>query len=482
MVLNKEDVDRETDLEKLVSDEEKNEENPEISVIIPIYNVENYIEETLNSVVNQTFRNMEILCIDDGSTDGSAEILRRYAIKDSRIRIHSKENEGAGKARNVGIELSRGKYIYFMDSDDIIDPAALEICYEAAEESGLDIVLFEGEAFYESQELEEAFPGYKTLYHRKKEYPLIYSGRELYILLSENWDCFTHICMKLYRRSYIKDNRISFPENIYYEDEFFNIKAMIHAEKAKVLPRNLYQRRVRENSIMTHTDVIYKRYVSYHECACLILDYIKSTEFDYDTLRCLSFRVYFFLESADKFYKKLDEESRKRAESDPLVRKLDFGLLKPVLECNKHSFFRSAREFSRLKEENESMRCQIKNLNAEKLQCCKELQVLNKEKAAQEAELSKLHRKNEEQQEVYSALKAESNELRKEFNLLNKEKKKQDEKNVRLKEKNNKLKKSNEKHEARLKAIDENAIVLRMDKRVVRFLKAIKRKIKKLFN
>lgn len=473
MILNDEEFDAVTASAKCVGVEEKTEETPEISIVIPVYNVEDYLEETLDSVINQTFRDTEILCIDDGSTDGSAEILRKYALKDSRIRILSKENEGVGKARNIGIDSAKGKYIYFLDSDDLLDSRTLEICFETAEENGLDIVLFEGEAFYESKELEEVFPGYKTLYHRKKEYPHTYSGRELYILLSENWDCFTHICMKLYRKSYIKENRIYFPENIYYEDEIFNIKSMLHAGKVKVLTQTLYKRRVRGNSIMTHADDIYKRYASYHECACLILDYIASMDFNYETVRCLAFRVFFFLESADKFYQNLDAESKNAVKGDPAVRSLDFTLLKPALESNKHAFFRSAKEFECLKKEIESIHSQVKTLNEENTQYCKELQELYKEIDTQCKDLQNLYKENDE--------------LRKEIQLLSKDRKKKAAKIIRLendikekKAKNSKLKKANEKYEARLKVIDEGAIVVRMDKRVVRILKGIKRKIKRL--
>ena len=95
--------------------------NPEISIIIPVYNVEKYLDECLNSAANQTFENIEIICVNDGSTDGSLEILESHASKDKRIRIISQENKGVSSARNEGLDAARGKYIYFMDSDDYMD-------------------------------------------------------------------------------------------------------------------------------------------------------------------------------------------------------------------------------------------------------------------------------------------------------------------------------------------------------------------------
>ena len=92
----------------------------EISVIIPVYNVESYLRQCLDSVVNQTFEDIEIICVDDGSTDGSLDILNKYASSDNRFKIISQPNQGLGTARNNGLKLACGNYIYFLDSDDYI--------------------------------------------------------------------------------------------------------------------------------------------------------------------------------------------------------------------------------------------------------------------------------------------------------------------------------------------------------------------------
>ena len=91
---------------------------PKISVIVPVYNVEKYLRECLDSIVNQTLQDIEIICINDGSTDGSAVILEEYAAKDKRIKILNQENKGAGEARNAGINSAQGKYLAFIDGDD----------------------------------------------------------------------------------------------------------------------------------------------------------------------------------------------------------------------------------------------------------------------------------------------------------------------------------------------------------------------------
>lgn len=152
-----------------------------ISVIMPCYNTEQYVEETLKSVLNQSFKDYEIICLNDGSTDGTLEILKRYQQSYPNIRVISSENHGVAYQRNTGVQCAQGKYIYYMDSDDLLKENCLETLYQYAEADNLDIVYFEADSFYETKEIEEAFPQFLTLYHRHKEYDGIYDGRNLYI-------------------------------------------------------------------------------------------------------------------------------------------------------------------------------------------------------------------------------------------------------------------------------------------------------------
>ena len=114
-----------------------------ISVIIPIYNVEEYLEECLDSVISQTLQEIEIICINDGSPDNSLAILERYAAKDKRVHVLSQNNQGQGAARNRGLEEATGKYVYFMDSDDYLtEITSLQIMYEVIDKNGLDMLSF----------------------------------------------------------------------------------------------------------------------------------------------------------------------------------------------------------------------------------------------------------------------------------------------------------------------------------------------------
>ena len=134
-----------------------------ISVIMPCYNTEQYVEETLKSVLNQSFKDYEIICLNDGSTDGTLEILKRYQQSYPNIRVISSENHGVAYQRNTGVQCAQGKYIYYMDSDDLLKENCLETLYQYAEADNLDVVYFEADSFYETKEIEEALNRVKRI-------------------------------------------------------------------------------------------------------------------------------------------------------------------------------------------------------------------------------------------------------------------------------------------------------------------------------
>ena len=121
--------------------------NPEISVIIPIYNGEKYLKECLDSVINQTFKDIEIICVNDGSTDDTSKILNFYSKKDNRIIIINQPNSGAGAARNNALKIATGKYLSILDADDIFETNMLEIAYHKAEKFKADITVYSCDVF-----------------------------------------------------------------------------------------------------------------------------------------------------------------------------------------------------------------------------------------------------------------------------------------------------------------------------------------------
>ena len=123
--------------------------SPKVSVIIPVYNTAPYLHEALSSITRQTLQELEIIIVNDGSTDGSGEIIREVAETDGRIKVFEQENQGQSVARNVGLEQATGEYIYFMDSDDLLSLNALEICYDYCRRLRLDFVFFDGDILCE---------------------------------------------------------------------------------------------------------------------------------------------------------------------------------------------------------------------------------------------------------------------------------------------------------------------------------------------
>ena len=224
---------------------------PNVSVIVPVYNTEPYLRECLDSICGQTLRNIEIICVNDGSTDGSLSILEEYAARDPRVRVFSQENFGQGHARNVGLDLARGEYVYFMDSDDCLPFSALQKEYASAKAADLDVLLFEGESMYESKELEERFPVYKTLYLRKGDYPGVLSGQQAAVSLKKNRAAFVSPCCFISKREFLSQNELRFPEGYFYEDNVFFFALLKAAERVSVVHEKLFVRRVREGSTMT---------------------------------------------------------------------------------------------------------------------------------------------------------------------------------------------------------------------------------------
>ena len=130
---------------------------PAVSVIVPIYNVEKYLAECVDSILGQTFQDMEIILVDDGSLDSSGQMADDYAAQDKRVKVIHKENGGLSSARNAGMKIARGEYIYFCDSDDYISLDAIEILYETATKNDLDMVLFNGDSFVDKADAGDRF-------------------------------------------------------------------------------------------------------------------------------------------------------------------------------------------------------------------------------------------------------------------------------------------------------------------------------------
>ena len=236
--------------------------NPKVSVIIPVYNVEKYLRECLDSVVNQTLRDIEIICVDDGSTDSSLEILREYAEKDSRVKVYTQENINAGAARNTGLSNATGEYLSFLDSDDFFELNAIERMYECAKIRKAEIVVYQVSTFYENT----GRPPFLDLRYNKKLLPekevFSYSEIEQNAFLAIKslvWD-------KLIKRELVTKYDLHFQSVNVFNDIYFAYTALLSAESITILEEQLvhYRKRAAKNSI---TD---KRYL-HIDCAHTVL-------------------------------------------------------------------------------------------------------------------------------------------------------------------------------------------------------------------
>ena len=221
-----------------------------ISVIIPVYNVEDYLYVCINSVLKQSYDNFEIICINDASTDSSLEILEYFAQKDSRVKIIKNEsNMGPGYSRNNGLDVAQGKYIAFLDGDDWLAPDALEILVNKAEQDNLDFVMFKNIAHYEDHH-EFGMEAYYDMEFMNNFADKVFNHWDLD--KTRLFKIPNGPCNKLYLKSFLDENNIRFPKgNLIHEDNPFFYKLITSAERVSLIDKYLYNRRRRPNSITT---------------------------------------------------------------------------------------------------------------------------------------------------------------------------------------------------------------------------------------
>lgn len=245
--------------------------NKKISIIVPVYNVEKYLSQCLDSVVNQTLKDIEIICVNDGSTDKSRKILSEYAQKDSRIIIVDQENQGLSAARNTGMRVAKGEYIGFVDSDDWVDETMYEKLYQKALQFDSEMVLTGVHKFDDEEKKVVDDDPYFTLGYFNSSFDNV---------------CFNHFqtkeflfefCVmawnKIYKRSFLEEHSAKFPHGLIFEDGPFFHHIFYKMERISLVRENLYFYRVnRQNSIIKKGG---KNYTDIFEIIELIFNEIK---------------------------------------------------------------------------------------------------------------------------------------------------------------------------------------------------------------
>ncbi|MBQ2857747.1 MAG: glycosyltransferase [Bacteroidaceae bacterium] len=224
-----------------------NDYNIQVSVIIPIYNVEKYLQQAIESITSQTLKEIEIIAINDGSTDSSLDILTEQAKKDNRIRVISTNNNGLSITRNLGMHMASGEYIYFFDSDDILEKDTLENCYLKCKSQNLDFVFFDADCFTDSMEKDYTFNYQRTDKYEDK----VYSGIEILRKQLEDNGYRSSACLSFIKKEYLKKENLFFYPQTLHEDELFTFLLYLKARRVSLLKKTFFHRRVRANSIMT---------------------------------------------------------------------------------------------------------------------------------------------------------------------------------------------------------------------------------------
>lgn len=211
-----------------------------ISIIAPVYQVEKYIGQCIESVINQTFKNFELILIDDGSKDKSGNICDEYAKRDKRIHVVHTENKGAASARNRGLDLATGKYIAFVDGDDYLAENMLDKLYKVITQENCDVVVCDFLNLHANPDKDFSL----QLSDSKV------SGREIlsHLKNQKNYGVWTIVWNKLYKKEILKDLR--FPEGKYFEDEIFSDQLYLRCNEVQVISDVLYYHRVLETSTM----------------------------------------------------------------------------------------------------------------------------------------------------------------------------------------------------------------------------------------
>lgn len=223
---------------------------PDVSVILPVFNVEKYLNQCLDSLLKQELANIEIICVNDGSTDCSSEILQKYAHKDPRVIVMEQPNRGAGAARNRGLTAATGKYLSFLDSDDFFEPSMLSEAFSAIEKTNTDVVIYRADHYLETERRFLATPWMLKL----QQFPMteVFAPQDIApnifrSTIGWTWD-------KLFRRKFIIENNLKFQEIKIHNDMLFTYSALLLASRLTILDKVLVHQRKRGGGSLSDSD------------------------------------------------------------------------------------------------------------------------------------------------------------------------------------------------------------------------------------
>lgn len=280
-----------------------------VSVIVPVYNVEKYLEECLDSILGQTYKDLEVILIDDGSTDSSGSICDRYAEKDKRIKVIHKENGGPSDARNCALKYVHGEYIYCIDSDDRIRKDTIELLVDAAMKNNADIVFFNAIVFFDNSikcagkwEIASDYPADK--------------GTQILKQRLNNKEWYPGVPVHMFRTAFLKDNKLHFKKGIIYEDQLFTAFAYLKAKKVCFVNEALYYYRGDRFGSIMNSRPNSNSFKCYHTCIKSILSQKKKYPEKSDEHQLLDTLTQRICHDAMEQYCLLSRGDRKAVEKD----------------------------------------------------------------------------------------------------------------------------------------------------------------------
>ena len=291
--------------------------NPLVSVIVPVYNVEQYLDECLNSIRQQTYKNIEIIVVEDCSVDNSLNTLTKH-LEDSRIKlIQHEKNSGLSAARNTGIDASEGDYIMFVDSDDYIHNNLIQLCLDNISKKGSDLIVFDFYSFYDGEKINNKI-------NKNKEYNSKLFNHSEYLK-------YHHFAwLKFLKADVVKNNSLRFPVGYYYEDWPFHWELAFKNYRVLHLNAPLYYYRLRSGSITSSGN---QKLIHIYYSHRIILDKMKDYNVSLDTKKILAKKIYsglwFVLTQIDSEYlRKAVFEAKKQLNITNDIIKLDDPSLK----------------------------------------------------------------------------------------------------------------------------------------------------------
>jgi len=393
----------------------------EISVIMPVYNCEEFLEESIESVLNQSFTDFEFICVDDGSTDSSLSILQDYAKKDDRMKVFHQENKGGGDARNFALNLIEGKYLLFIDSDDILCPEALENNYNLIKEKDVDFIFFKAINYDDDtgEYVDGEYYNLNYLYNEVGEEIFSYEDLPENMLLrlsATPWG-------KFYDAEFILNSGAQFAEGIIFHDNKFFWEMLFNSKKICFNNQLFYVRRIHSSSIQESKD---KRYLNIF----IALNGIVSLFEKYGNLEKYKHYLYNWkIGSFDMRYNQIQEQYKQlfleefKKDLSALDESEGHDNLMDIFTPHTLTIYENVMESDTYKEydllmERVRLNQQINRLNNEKSMLNDTIKNLTDKNNKKDKKIDKLNQKNDKLKDKNEKLKMKNKKLKDENNQL----------------------------------------------------------------